>query len=358
MKPIPSSDVVEAVEKAKPLKIRYAHYILKSLLFHGYFVPTTLLYLPYVFIRCLLRHGYGRHPNWTIIEAIGVLLTKRTIKLMSFFKMQPIPPRENGWREANNWVGMILSLLNNSGPGGIVAMPPAEISQVKDYVKKGRVDRDWFDPPSIDGFCGILSIKSGYKSNAYGSSLYQGPALVDPSWAKTRIRGLWFMHDGTLHAPRPSTFGGQERDVMLYFRTWEMLTIIDGGAGVTFSAGDPFMGQTLCRTLSSRLKLDIFSVDYNLAPYAPFPVPIVQALAGYMYLINKYGYRPSQIFVGGDSFGAWITMQLEQYLRCDGKHLTNILDGKANTVSGVPGLLLLSVCMLFLTNSPALVVPL
>ena len=118
------------------------------------------------------------------------------------------------------------------------------------------------------------------------------------------------------------------------------------------------MGQTLCRTLSSRLKLDIFSVDYNLAPYAPFPVPIVQALAGYMYLINKYGYRPSQIFVGGDSFGAWITMQLEQYLRCDGKHLTNILDGKANTVSGVPGLLLLSVCMLFLTNSPALVVPL
>jgi len=109
------------------------------------------------------------------------------------------------------------------------------------------------------------------------------------------------------------------------------------------------MGQSLCRKLSSKLKMDIFSVDYNLAPYAPFPVPIVQALAGYLHLINKYGYRPSQIFAGGDSFGAWIAMQLEQYLRCDGKHLTEKMDGKADTVSGVPGLILLSVCIRVLT---------
>jgi len=202
------------------MRVRHIGYIIKSLVFHAYFVPTTLLYLPFVFIRCLRRNGYGRHPRWTIIEAIGVILTKRTLKLMSFFKMQPIPPRENGWREANNWVGMILSLLNNSGPGGMVAMPPAEISQVGEYVKKGRIDRDWFDPPSPDWFTGILSIKTGNKSMAYGSSLYQGPALVDPSWAKTRIRGLWFMHDGKLHAPQPGEFGTQQREVMLYFRMY------------------------------------------------------------------------------------------------------------------------------------------
>lgn len=104
------------------------------------------------------------------------------------------------------------------------------------------------------------------------------------------------------------------------------------------------MGQSLCKTIARKAEMDVFSVDYNLAPHAPFPVQIVQALGGYLHLINHYGYHPSQIFIGGDSFGAWLAMQLEQYLRTDGQHITASLSHKAATRSGVPGLFLLSVC--------------
>lgn len=63
--------------------------------------------------------------------------------------------------------------------------------------------------------------------------------------------------------------------------------------------------------------LNVFSVDYNLAPYAPFPIPLVQALGGWLYLTNELGYRPEQIFIGGDSFGSHLTLQLERYLRSE-----------------------------------------
>ncbi|KOS14546.1 endoplasmic reticulum protein [Malassezia pachydermatis] len=328
-----SPAVKHAVEKAKPAKVTYFLFILKSLLFHGYFVPTTLLLLPFVILRCMIPYGPGRYKKWTVMETVGVYLTRRAIRNMCRFGMQPIPPREHGWRESNNMLGAFLSLLNNSGPGGIVAMPSAEIHQVEEMVKRGRHDRDWFNPPPLEAFKGILSIKTSPEDMVTDSAMYNGPALVEPKWAKTRIRGLWFMKDAKSHAPKPGPAGSQKQPVLLYFH---------GGAGVTFSAGDPFMGQTLAKSISQIGKMDMFSVDYNLAPFAPYPVTIVQALAGYLHLINHYGYHPSQIFIGGDSYGAWLTMQLEHYLRTDGKHITEALSHKSSYPSGVAGLYLLS----------------
>lgn len=93
----------------------------------------------------------------------------------------------------------------------------------------------------------------------------------------------------------------------------------------------------------------VFSVDYNLAPYAPFPIPLMQALGAWLYLINEIGYRPDQIFIGGDSFGAHLTLQLERFLRLEVPHIRDGVPGvdleKQQTAKGQPvcaGLLLLS----------------
>ncbi|WFC97625.1 hypothetical protein MYAM1_000343 [Malassezia yamatoensis] len=324
-------EIQKAVANAKPATFGYSRYIVKAILFHLYFVPTTIILFPYyILLACLPILGKKYH-NWTVVEAVGVFITQRAMRNLIRFRMQPLPPREKGWREMDNALGGLLSLLNLSGPGGLVSSIRPVVSQVAQYTREGRRDSDWFDPPPLDYLKGILTIKVG-NNQVRDSKDYQGPALVEPKWAKTRVKGFWFMHNHT-HSPIPGPSGSQKRSVLLYFH---------GGAGVTFAAGDIFMGQTLCKSISSQVQVDIFSVDYNLSPFSCFPVPILQALAGYLHLIHNYGYHPSQIMIGGDSFGAWIALQLENYLRTDGHDIVKNWSHKAPTLSGVPRLLLLS----------------
>jgi acetyl esterase/lipase len=63
-----------------------------------------------------------------------------------------------------------------------------------------------------------------------------------------------------------------------------------------------------------------FCIDYRLAsapPFAsanPFPVPLIDALSGYNYLIKTLGFQPQDIIVSGDSSGGNIAVALARYL--------------------------------------------
>lgn len=63
-----------------------------------------------------------------------------------------------------------------------------------------------------------------------------------------------------------------------------------------------------------------FSIEYRLsstAPYStanPFPAALIDALAGYHYLINGVGFDPSDIIVEGDSAGGNLALALARYL--------------------------------------------
>ncbi|KAG9124236.1 hypothetical protein FRC07_012308 [Ceratobasidium sp. 392] len=65
------------------------------------------------------------------------------------------------------------------------------------------------------------------------------------------------------------------------------------------------------------------SIDYRLcssAPFiksAPFPSAIIDALAGYIYLVQKLGFQPQNIVVAGDSAGGNLALALVRYLRDD-----------------------------------------
>lgn len=72
-----------------------------------------------------------------------------------------------------------------------------------------------------------------------------------------------------------------------------------------------------CRLLPPLRFVPRTAIDYNLAPYAPFPIQLLQALSGYFYLTRTLGYPPSRVFVGGDSAGGHLTLQLERYLRTE-----------------------------------------
>jgi acetyl esterase/lipase len=63
-----------------------------------------------------------------------------------------------------------------------------------------------------------------------------------------------------------------------------------------------------------------FSIEYRLASTAPnpvanpFPTALIDALAGYNYLINTVGFAPDDIIIEGDSAGGNLALALVRYL--------------------------------------------
>ena len=64
-----------------------------------------------------------------------------------------------------------------------------------------------------------------------------------------------------------------------------------------------------------------FAVDYRLTssapnpPANPFPAAVLDALAGYRYLVHDAGFAPENIIVAGDSAGGGLALALMMYLR-------------------------------------------
>ncbi|CUA70311.1 hypothetical protein RSOLAG22IIIB_00666 [Rhizoctonia solani] len=65
----------------------------------------------------------------------------------------------------------------------------------------------------------------------------------------------------------------------------------------------------------------VLSIDYRLSsahPYptiAPFPAALLDALAGYIYLVRTLGFKPQNVIASGDSAGGNLALALARYLR-------------------------------------------
>lgn len=312
--------VLSAVAVSKLKRPQYLRYLVKSLLFYGYFIISLVILLPVFLVRASLP-GLGRWKYWNFHQALFVFFTRHAIKSFILLRMQPLIPRENGMRERGGPLGNLLEFLNLSGPGG-------HVSGKRLFA---RPDIEWFPPPPIEAFQGFFSIRVPERTRVE-SPYYAGPALVDPEWANVRTRGVWFMYNKG-PVPNKGPLGSQNNPIILF---------VHGGAGVTFAAGDPFLGHTLTKTLVSTTGISALSVDYYLGPYATFPVQVIQTLAVFLSLVNDYGYTPGQIYLCGDSFGGLTVMLLERYLRREGSFLLSNIGGKASTHSGIPGVIILS----------------
>ncbi|KAK0549288.1 hypothetical protein OC861_004486 [Tilletia horrida] len=335
--------VVAAYKKATPPSPRYLVPILRMLAFHAFYVPTTLLLIPLWLVRALVPF-LRQHSRWPVSRSLGVTFSKRSLKNFTRFGIQPVAPREGGLRDQPGLLALFLNMANFSGPGGSVQPPPGSIEAARRAKQNLRHDVVWFDPPPIETLTGILSVRWGRPGQGHVSSdSYHGAPLVDAAWTKARIRALWFMAQPNTYPPQPDSPQPPNKRVLLYFH---------GGAGVTMSAGDPFMGDALAKHLSRAVDIDLFSVDYNLAPSAPFPVPVLQGLGAWIYLTRVLRYRPQDIIIGGDSFGSFTTLNLARFLRLEFRGL----EGEPTQAKGaeVPaGLLLLSPQLLMEHDFPS-----
>ena len=61
--------------------------------------------------------------------------------------------------------------------------------------------------------------------------------------------------------------------------------------------------------IAAEAGFDVLAVDYDVAPFNPFPGPVDQGVAAYRWLLAQ-GYDPSRIALAGDSAGGGLVMSI------------------------------------------------
>lgn len=149
-------------------------------------------------------------------------------------------------------------------------------------------------------------------------------ANVEP----VRLPGYW-IHD---HSTDTAIVTGQkpdEKEKVLYF--------LHGGAYIGLSAHpDCPVTNTVKGLVDSGVRRS-FGIEYRLTtidgypPANPFPTQLIDALAGYAYLVRSVGFDPANIIVVGDSAGGNLALALTRYL----------VEYSSSLPIGIPGGLLL-----------------
>jgi len=152
-------------------------------------------------------------------------------------------------------------------------------------------------------------------------SLIQGEVKVMAKVADVkpiRIPGYWYHKEGNPVLGGTRSIDPKER----------VLYMLHGGAFISLSAHPDDTTQHITRdtlkhipnemrfrralALEYRLSVDVPYVD---AGQNPFPCALLDALAGYRYLIEDVGILPSNIIILGDSAGANLALALTRYLK-------------------------------------------
>jgi len=126
-----------------------------------------------------------------------------------------------------------------------------------------------------------------------------------------RIPGYWLDSEGSDFAIGEPPHSG---DKVLYH--------LHGGGYAILSAhpSDPTANITRGIMQHTKSITRTFSIEYRLTTGPPsprtnpFPAALLDALAGYNYLVNEVGFKPEDIIIEGDSAGGNLALALVRYL--------------------------------------------
>ncbi|TFK20767.1 alpha/beta-hydrolase [Coprinopsis marcescibilis] len=127
------------------------------------------------------------------------------------------------------------------------------------------------------------------------------------SVSPTNLPGYWIHKKGTdikvAAAPQPGE---------------KVVLNLHGGAYIRFSAHPSDPTANICTGFLKHVTSikRVFSLEYRLSSKVanPFPAALIDALAGYSYLVNVVGFSPADIIIVGDSAGANLAHALTRYL--------------------------------------------
>nr|XP_019043992.1 endoplasmic reticulum protein [Kwoniella bestiolae CBS 10118]OCF22922.1 endoplasmic reticulum protein [Kwoniella bestiolae CBS 10118] len=123
------------------------------------------------------------------------------------------------------------------------------------------------------------------------------------------VKAFWYTGEksATEEGPKPRQPGDP---VMLHFH---------GGGYLCGTAAETDATSNIPKALVKHSPIHhILSVDYRLAPTAPWPLPLLDAISAYYWLVKVEGVEESDIIVAGDSAGGHLALTLTRWLRDEG----------------------------------------
>jgi acetyl esterase/lipase len=163
---------------------------------------------------------------------------------------------------------------------------------------------------------------------------------VNVNVAPTRIPGYWLGRPGaTSDIPSGASPAPGEKVVLA----------LHGGAYVALSANPNDQTAAIARGLLKHVPSvrRVLSVEYRLSagapnpPANPFPTALLDALAGYAYLVRVVGFNPADIIVEGDSAGGNLALALTRYLVENADAFTAAAADAGTPVLSPPGAIVL-----------------
>lgn len=130
------------------------------------------------------------------------------------------------------------------------------------------------------------------------------------------VRKYWYVESDDIPAPlqmQVETIGGIKAEWLRRpgTRTDRAILYLHGGGYV---CGSIRTHRTLTNDLARTFDGAIVTIDYRLAPEAPYPAAIDDAVAAYKHLLAR-GIPPSGIAIAGDSAGGGLTVATALRLR-------------------------------------------
>jgi len=124
------------------------------------------------------------------------------------------------------------------------------------------------------------------------------------------VKAFWFTGEKT--KPRDgSRPRGEDDPVMLHFH---------GGGYLCGTAAETDLTSSIPKALVEQSVIHhILSIDYRLAPTAPWPLPLLDAISAYRYLVQDEGVNERDIVIAGDSAGGHLALALTRWIRDQGQ---------------------------------------
>jgi acetyl esterase/lipase len=134
-------------------------------------------------------------------------------------------------------------------------------------------------------------------------------AVVKEDTVSVRKEAIEFVLQHSLHVPIAAKddqhqFAGEWVSEEQGVDFQKVVYLLHGGA---FVVGSPQMERKMAYYIAKSGHTKTFGVSYRLAPQYEFPCALIDAISGYMHLLDL-GYKPENIVFSGASAGGGLTM--------------------------------------------------
>ncbi|OXH26602.1 endoplasmic reticulum protein [Cryptococcus neoformans] len=280
-----------------PRSLLYRHPILRRF-YLVIFVLTTLLFLLPLWSLLYLPRSNRPRRSWTLQRCLRVRWSRRLCGVVARCEIDYLG------RDLN--LDLVPMRLTHSHP---VTIPPAPLYLLQGHPKEMlellHQSRGSWDPHFI------------YRANRAATDVWgawnsRDEKELSKEYGFEAVKAFWFA--GEKGAPDEKPKPRQDGDpVMLHFH---------GGGYLCGTAAETDLTSSICKALVNYSPIHhILSVDYRLAPVGPWPLPLLDAISAYHYLVMIEGIAEQDIIIGGDSAGGHLAMALTRWLRDEGNHV-------------------------------------